>query len=225
LDVWIYSVLTLVYLILVVWMAVDLTQRKQWLAYSSFQLFVAFSLAYDNGIIAIGNLIGDGEVLMVLSSLRFWLHAFATPTLILVGYHILRSSGAKFANRSITSVVAWLITLGLVIYQIVGFTLSEVKNLKVIEEYGVLRYMAEGHGGPPMMVIIVGLVLLFVSLIVLFKHKWVWLFVGTALLFVGQLISLPVESGALTNVYELILILSIWRTTTFLKNSTDHRRR
>ncbi|APO42892.1 hypothetical protein BS614_01585 [Paenibacillus xylanexedens] len=224
-DVWIYSALTLVYLILVVWMAFDLTQRKQWLAYSSFQLFVAFSLAYDNGIIAVGNLIGDGEVLMVLSSLRFWLHAFATPTLILVGYHILRSSGTKFANRSITSVVAWLITLGLVIYQIVGFTLSEVKNLKVTEEYGVLRYMAEGHGGPPMMVIIVGIVLLFVSLVVLFKHKWVWLFVGTALLFVGQLISLPVETGALTNVYELILILSIWRTTTFLKNSTDHRRR
>lgn len=224
-DVWIYSALTLVYLILVVRMAVDLTQRKHWLDYSSFQLFVAFSLAYDNGIIAVGNMIGEGEVLMFLSSLRFWLHAFATPTLILVGYHILRSSGAKFANRSITSVVAWLITLGLVIYQIVGFTLSEVKNLKVIEEYGVLRYMAEGHGGPPMMVIIVGLVLLFVSLIVLFKHKWVWLFVGTALLFVGQLISLPVETGTLTNVYELILILSIWRTTTFLKNSTDHRRR
>ncbi|WP_339180470.1 hypothetical protein MHB43_31015 [Paenibacillus sp. FSL H8-0317] len=121
--------------------------------------------------------------------------------------------------------VAWLITLGLVIYQIVGFTLSEVQNLKVTEEYGVLRYMAEGHGGPPMMVIIVGLVLLFVSLIVLFKHKWVWLFVGTALLFAGQLISLPVETGTLTNVYELILILSIWRTTTFLKNSTDRRRR
>lgn len=119
---------------------------------------------------------------------------------------------------------AWLITLGLVIYQIVGFTLSEVKNLKVIEEYGVLRYMAEGHGGPPMMVIIVGIVLLLVSLIVLFKHKWVWLFVGTALLFVGQLISLPVETGTLTNVYELILILSIWRTTTFLRDSTDRRR-
>lgn len=224
-DVWIYFALTLVYLILVIRMTVALTQRKQWLTYASFQLFVAFSLAYDNGIIALGNIIGEGEPLMVLSSLRFWLHAFATPTLILASYHILRSSGVRFANRRITSVVAWLITLGLVIYQIVGFTLSEVQNLKVTEEYGVLRYMAEGHGGPPMMVIIVGLVLLFVSLIVLFKHKWVWLFVGTALLFAGQLISLPVETGTLTNVYELILILSIWRTTTFLKNSTDRRRR
>ncbi|WP_342571365.1 hypothetical protein MKY85_28585 [Paenibacillus sp. FSL R5-0749] len=223
-DVWLYSALTLVYLILVIRMAVVLTQRKQWLTYSSFQLFVAFSLAYDNGIIAVGNLIGEGELLTVLSSLRFWLHAFATPTLILVGYHILRSSGAKFANRSITNVAAWLITLGLVIYQIVGFTLSEVKNLTAIEEYGVLRYVAEDHGGPPMMVIIVGIVLLFVSLIVLFKHKWVWLFIGTALLFAGQLISLPVKSGALTNVYELILILSIWRTTTFLMDSTDRRR-
>jgi len=201
-------------------MTVDLTQRKQWLVYSFFLLFVSLSLAYDNGIIAAGNIIGEGELLIFLSSLRFWLHAFATPSLVLVSYHILRCSGAKFAKNSITNMAAWLITLGLVIYQVVSSTLYEVKNLTSIQEYGVLRYTAEGHYGPPMMVIIVGIMLLFVGIIVLVKQKWVWLFVGTTLLFVGQLIPFPVESGASTNVFELILIVSIWRTTTSLKPHT-----
>ncbi|QOS78708.1 hypothetical protein JNUCC31_29085 [Paenibacillus sp. JNUCC31] len=215
-DVWIYSALTLVYLILVIHMTVDLTRRKQWITYFTFQLIVSLSLAYDNGIIAAGNTIGEGERLIVLSSLRFWLHAFATPLLILVSYQILRSSGTTLAKNSITNAAAWLITIGLVIYQIVAFTLSEVKNLTPIEEYGVLRYMAEGHAGPPIMVIIVGFILLFVGLIVFIKRKGIWMFVGTTLLFVGQLINLQVESGALTNVCELILMLSIWKTTTFV---------
>lgn len=215
-DLWIYSALTIVYLILVIRMAVYLTRRRQGRAYFIIQLFVTFSLAYDNGIIAAGNVIGEGELLISLSSLRFWLHAFATPSLVLVGYHILRSSGAKFAKNIITNVAAWLITVGLVIYQIVSFTLSEVKNLTALQENGVLRYTAEGHQGPPMMVIIVGIILLIVGLIVFIKQKWVWMLVGTTLLFVGQIIPQPVESGALTNVFELILIFSIWRTSTFL---------
>lgn len=197
-------------------MSVDVTQRKQWLPYSVFQLIVSLSLAYDNGIIAAGHLIGEGERLLALSSLRFWLHAFATPLLVLVSYQILRSSGIKFAKNNITNVAAWLITVGLVIYQIISFTLYEVKHLTPIEEYGVLRYMAEGHQGPPIMVIIVGMILLFVGLIIFLKLKGKWMFVGTTLLFVGQLIPLPFESGALTNVFELILIFSIWKTTTLL---------
>ncbi|WP_413033147.1 hypothetical protein [Paenibacillus xylanilyticus] len=113
----------------------------------------------------------------------------------------------------ITHIAAWLLTLGLIIYQIISSTLSEVKNLIAIEEYGVLRYTAEGHAGPPFMVIIVGFVLLLIGGIVLAKQKWVWLFVGTILLFIGQGIPITIESTALTNVFELILMFSIWITT------------
>ncbi|MET3941625.1 hypothetical protein ABIC22_004437 [Paenibacillus sp. PvP094] len=212
-DLVIYSALALIYLFLVVRIAAQLSGKRQWLNYAIFQIFVLFSLAYDNGIIAAGHLIGEGELLKGLSSVRFWLHAFATPTLILVGYYILRSSQVKFSKHIITHITAWLITLGLIIYQIVSSTLQEVKSLIPIEEYGVLRYTSESLAGPPFMVIIVGFLLLIIGIIVLVKQKWVWLFVGTLLLFIGQGLQIPVASTAVTNIFELILMVSIWITT------------
>lgn len=212
-DLVIYSALALIYLILVIIIATQLSGKRQWLNYSIFQIFVLFSLAYDNGIIAAGHIIGEGELLKTLSSVRFWLHAFATPTLILVGYYILRRSQVQFSKHIITHITAWLLTVGLIIYQLVSSTLHEVKSLIPIEEYGVLRYTSESHTSPPFMVIIVGFWLLTIGLIVLVKQKWVWLFVGTTLLFVGQGLQIPIASTALTNVYELILMLSISITT------------
>lgn len=214
-DFWIYSVIGLIYLIVVLWIAQDLSRTKRWVKYPVFLLVVSLCLAYDNLIIAAGERIGEGSLLMTLSSLRFWLHAFATPSLVIVGYYILQRSGAKFAQHHITHAAAWIITVGLIIYQIVSSTLSEVQNLAAIEEYGVLRYSAAGHAGPPIMVIIVGVLLLLAGVIVLVKQKWAWLLIGTALLFVGQMIPMPIESSAATNVFELILILSIWITIKF----------
>ncbi|WJH29127.1 hypothetical protein N6H13_30335 [Paenibacillus sp. CC-CFT742] len=220
-DLVIYSALALIYLFLVVRIAAQLSGKRQWLNYAIFQIFVLFSLAYDNGIIAAGRFIGEGELLKGLSSVRFWLHAFATPTLVLVGYYILRSSQVKFSKHIITHIAAWVITVGLIIYQI-SSTLQEVKSLIPIQEYGVLRYTSESLAGPPFMVIIVGFLLLLIGIIVLVKQKWVWLFVGTLLLFVGQALPIPVASTAVTNIFELILMVSIWITTS---KALDSQRR
>ncbi|MGG4480875.1 hypothetical protein [Paenibacillus illinoisensis] len=220
-DLVIYSALALIYLFLVVRIAAQLSGKRQWLNYAIFQIFVLFSLAYDNGIIAAGRFIGEGELLKGLSSVRFWLHAFATPTLVLVGYYILRSSQVKFSKHIITHIAAWVITVGLIIYQI-SSTLQEVKSLIPIQEYGVLRYTSESLAGPPFMVIIVGFLLLLIGIIVLVKQKWVWLFVGTLLLFVGQALPIPVASTAVTNLFELILMVSIWVTTS---KALDSQRR
>ncbi|WP_433706875.1 hypothetical protein [Paenibacillus illinoisensis] len=220
-DLVIYSALALIYLFLVIRIAAQLSGKRQWLNYAIFQIFVLFSLAYDNGIIAAGRFIGEGELLKGLSSVRFWLHAFATPTLVLVGYYILRSSQIKFSKHIITHIAAWGITVGLIIYQI-SSTLQEVKSLIPIEEYGVLRYTSESLAGPPFMVIIVGFLLLLIGIIVLVKQKWVWLFVGTLLLFVGQALPIPVASTAVTNIFELILMVSIWITTS---KALDSQRR
>ncbi|WP_336781757.1 hypothetical protein [Paenibacillus illinoisensis] len=220
-DLVIYSALALIYLFLVIRIAAQFSGKRQWLNYAIFQIFVLFSLAYDNGIIAAGRFIGEGELLMGLSSVRFWLHAFATPTLVLVGYYILRSSQVKFSKHIITHIAAWVITVGLIIYQI-SSTLQEVKSLIPMEEYGVLRYTSESLAGPPFMVIIVGFLLLLIGIIVLVKQKWVWLFVGTLLLFVGQAIQIPVASTAVTNIFELILMVSIWITTS---KALDSQRR
>ncbi|MCM3128915.1 hypothetical protein ACFQ3J_09300 [Paenibacillus provencensis] len=211
-DLWIYSIISIIYLILVFWMAIDLSRMKGWFQYPVFLLLVALSLTYDNGIIAAGETIGEGKLLVTLSSLRFWLHAFVTPTLVLVGYDILKYSGARWGQHRAAQIAAWLTTAGLIVYQIVTSTLYEMQHLTSTYEYGVLRYTAEGQTGPPIMVIIVGIILLVIGIIVLMRQKWAWLLVGTGLLFIGQLIPIPIESSGATNIFELILILSIWLT-------------
>ncbi|GIP45795.1 hypothetical protein J45TS6_42540 [Paenibacillus sp. J45TS6] len=218
-DFWIYSVITIAYIILLLFMFTHLSRTKQWFHYPILLVILAFGLAYDNGIIAAGNAIGEGKPLMILSSLRFWIHAFVTPGLVLVGYYILQRSGAAFASKTYIRISAWILTLALILYQVFTQTLHEVKNLKLVQEYGVLRYTAEGTSGPPIMVIVVGLILLIIGIILIFRQKWIWMFVGTALLFIGQLIPLPFESSAATNIFELILIISLWVTIMF----QDHK--
>ncbi|MBD7970739.1 hypothetical protein [Paenibacillus gallinarum] len=223
-DFWIYSVITIAYIILLFFMFTHLSRSKQWFHYPILLVILALGLAYDNGIIAAGNAIGEGKPLMILSSLRFWIHAFVTPGLVLVGYYILQRSGAAFASKAYIRISAWILTLALILYQIFAQTLHEVKNLQLVQEYGVLRYSAEGTSGPPIMVIVVGLVLLIIGIILIFRQKWIWMFVGTALLFIGQLIPLPFESSAATNIFELILIISLWVTILFQdhKNGSRH---
>ncbi|WIV20965.1 hypothetical protein QPK24_09985 [Paenibacillus polygoni] len=222
-DFWIYSIITIAYIILLLFMFTHLSRTRRWFHYPILLVILALGLAYDNGIIAAGNAIGEGKTLMVLSSLRFWIHAFVTPGLVLVGYYILQRSGAAIASKTYIRISAWIITLALILYQIFAQTLHEVKNLQLVKEYGVLRYAAEGTSGPPIMVIVVGIILLIVGTILIFRQKWIWMFVGTALLFIGQLIPLPFESSAATNIFELILIISLWITIWFQDHKNDAR--
>ncbi|WP_211745750.1 hypothetical protein [Paenibacillus sp. Marseille-Q4541] len=211
-DFWMYSMITLAYIVLLILMIKMISQTNHWHQYPIFMVIVALGLAYDNGIIAAGNRIGEGALLMMLSSLRFWIHAFVTPCLILVGYYILRRSSVAFASRSYIRICAWIVTILLILYQIFIHTLHEIRNLQLVQDYGVLRYIAGGTTGPPVMVIVVGVVLLVVGIMIMIRHKWIWMFVGTAILFIGQAVPLPFESSAPTNILELILIISLWAT-------------
>ena len=221
-DFWIYSIITFAYIILLFVMITHMSRTTRWLHYPILLVFVALGLAYDNGIIAAGNAFDQGKLLIMLNSLRFWIHAIVTPGLILVGYYILRRSGAAFASRAYIRFSAWILTFVFILYQIFIHTLHEVNNLQLVQENGVLRYTAEGTSGPPIMVIVVGFVLLIIGIILIFLQKWVWMFIGTSLLFIGQMVPLPFESSAATNIFELILIISLWATIRFqdLKNES-----
>ncbi|MNZ36239.1 hypothetical protein D3C78_536540 [compost metagenome] len=184
--------------------------KTSWRRYPLLLLLVVFALIYDNAIIALGESIGEGELLQSLSTLRYWMHALFTPCLVLVGWDIARRTGMKWLNSTAAKITAWLITIGLIIYQIIAVTIKEVSDLVPAREYGVLRYMPSGEPGSMAMVIIVGTLLFIGGLIVLFKLRWPWMAIGTAILFVGRAIPIPFESSAITNIYELILIVSLW---------------
>lgn len=44
------------------------------------------------------------------------------------------------------------------------------------------------------------------------RSGWVWLLVGSAVMAVGSGVPIPVESGAVINAFELILLVSLLAT-------------
>ena len=195
---------------LLVWGCV-LAARHGWLSAANLPLLVLAGLIYDNAVIASGQLIGEGPVLEGLSFARFWIHAVATPTLVVWAWHAAKRSGAGWARGRPAALVAWGAAAALVVLEYV--TVLHGLRIEPNTEYGVLSYSnADGAGGPPLMVLFVAAALLVASVVVWKRQKWVWLFVGTVLMLVGSAVPIPVESGAVTNAFELVLLVSIMAT-------------
>lgn len=201
--------MTLAYTVLFVIALRDIIRQRTFHLHHLIAL-VIFGLLYDNAIIAIGKFVGEGELLRTLSLPRFWFHAWFTPLLVIVGWAIMHLSRIRgWHAGSLSFILAWLVTAGLIVYQSILVALDEVSALKAVSEYGVLRYTPVKESGAPIMVIIVAGILLLLGLALAIKRKWPWLLIGVAILFIGRSIPIPVESSALTNVFELILIIAM----------------
>ncbi|WP_426449545.1 hypothetical protein ACP26L_31600 [Paenibacillus sp. S-38] len=210
-DMPIYMALACAYLVLIAF-GWNRVREQGGFTYSSIPLLVALGLFYDNGIIAAGEWFGEGRTLRFLSTFRYWTHALFTPALVLFAWDTLRRADIGWAHRPWSRGAAWLVTLGLVVYQTLTAALRETTSLAPLREYGVLRYVPLAETGGPLMVIITSALLLAAGLILAFRQRWIWMAAGTAALFVGRMIPLPFESSALTNIYELLLIVSLWAT-------------
>lgn len=95
---------------------------------------------------------------------------------------------------------------------------TEIRGLELVarEEYGTLSYTgAEPATGPPVMVLVVALVLIVAGALVWKKQGWPWLFAGAVLMTIGSAVEIPVDSGAATNAFELLLLTSIVATKAF----------
>lgn len=174
-------------------------------------LIVLTALVYDNAIIGLGNVIGEGTVLAGLSVPRFWLHALVTPLLVIVAWHLMVRAGVRWALSRWALVGSLVLTAALVAYEIgVG---AGTLELTPVREYGVLRYTdANTPEGPPLMVLVVAIVLLVAGITLMVRTRWPWLLVGTVLMIIGSGVPIPVASGAITNAFELILLTTILAT-------------
>ncbi|WP_231581288.1 hypothetical protein [Domibacillus enclensis] len=179
-----------------------------------FLLPVIAGLVYDNGILAAGRFIGEGPILESLNYARFWIHAFLTPLLVLFAWKTLQQAGVQWAQKTWARITAFLLTTSLI-----GLELfTEVFGLVIQPEqsYGVLSYgKVESASGPPVMVLIVSVVLLGASILIWRKQGWLWFFVGSFVMIVGSAVQLPVKSGAVTNLFELVPLSSLVATARF----------
>lgn len=200
--------------------ALSLVAKRRRLVVSDLAIPVVAALIYDNAVIGFGTTIGESPTLESLNAARFWLHAFCTPLLVLVAWHVLVRARIRWAMSRIAKLIVGGLTIALVVYEIVISSSSLV--LEPSTRHGALSYSdADAMGGPPVMVLVVAATLFVAGVGVLIGQRWVWLLIGTVLMTIGSAVELPIESGAATNAFELILLTSIVATTAVQDRRTD----
>ncbi|MEK3953440.1 phospholipid phosphatase [Psychrobacillus sp. FSL K6-1464] len=208
-DTFLYFLYTFLYTALLIWGLYGI--RKQELdKWSSVIYIVILPLIYDNLILATGKWIGEGELLESLNFSRFCLHALITPLLVMYSIGTLRESGIQWAKKKWLVLVGIIYTIGLMVFE---FSVEVVGlEIEVVKEYGVVSYSnVEEATGPPIMVLFVTLILIVASAIVWKKTKWPIFFIGAIVMTIGSAVPLNIESGAVTNAFELFLIFTlIW---------------
>jgi hypothetical protein len=184
----------------------------------SFIFLVLLGLVYDNGMIAIGKFVGKGHLLESLNYVRFWSHAFLTPTLVLFSWGALKQAGIGWVRKKAVLAAAVIYTAALAIIEIVFETWG--LKLEAEQQYGVLRYIsAEPAEGPPIMVLLVTVVLVAAGIYLWKKVGWKWMLIGSAIMTIGSAVPIPVDSSAATNAFELILLFTLVWTKVYLESA------
>lgn len=201
------------YLFLLIW-GIKLAARYGCNDLSNVLLLVIIGLVYDNGVLAMGKFIGEGSLLENISYPRFYMHAFFTPLLVLFSLSAMKKADFKWTFKKWFQAIFYLLTLGLIVYELFSEVLG--LTLEANWKYGVLSYSnVEPASGVPLMVLFVSLILIFASIIVWRKQGWIWFFVGTLIMFLGNAFPISLPSAAITNAFELILIVSLFFTKRF----------
>ncbi|WP_203568830.1 hypothetical protein [Aestuariimicrobium ganziense] len=206
------------YLVLLVW-GVRQASRHGWWTPANLPLLVVAALVYDNLVLGIGRWIGEGSLLEGLNLARYWIHAAITPVLVAWALHTLRRAGFSWAQArwyQVASIAASLaLTVAEYFLEVQGLTLEPQ------QEFGVLSYNStEPASGPPLMVLVVAAFLVVAGALLWKKQGWPWLFVGAVIMTIGSGVEVPVDSGAITNLFELVLLVSIMATKSFQDRRT-----
>lgn len=198
------------YLALLVW-GIALAARHGWWTPANLPLLVVAGLVFDNLVIATGRWIGEGPLLEGLSAGRFWAHALLTPLLVVWSWHAVRRAGVRWARTTAAAVGAVVLAVALVVLEVV--TVLAGLRIEPVEEYGVLSYSnADAPSGPPLMVLFVAAALIVAGFLVWRRQRWVWLLAGSVVMTIGSAVPIPLESGAITNAFELVLLTAILAT-------------
>ncbi|MEH2277533.1 MAG: hypothetical protein V7K40_22770 [Nostoc sp.] len=173
---------------------------------------VLLSISYDNLILSIGSIIGEGELLKTLSMLRFLLHYLVVPLFIVIGVELAHRAGASWANR-VVRVLSWVIALGLTAIDVATHYIG--LELVSIEFAGILRYHVANLSGPPIITIVVNLFVLLIGIGIWFRLKWPWLFLGTLVSLVGNALPSLTVGTLAGSASEFVMAVSLLLTEEF----------
>jgi hypothetical protein len=223
-DPFIYALYSLSYLFLFL-LGMKLSMRNGLFTLLNVLLLVTFGLVYDNSVLALGSMIGEGNFLKSLNLMRYWFHALFTLTLILFSWAVVRESDIKWLSGRIAFIAASLLTAAMIITELVQNTVGIA--IEPARKYGVLSYVPAVSQGPPIMIIGVSFVMLLAGFILWKKLKWKLMATGVIVMGIGSAVPILLKSEAATNGFELVLLISLWATKAFLDKGdkfTDNRK-
>ncbi|TCS95710.1 hypothetical protein [Hazenella coriacea] len=211
-DAFLYPLLTLLYIVLFIWSFRTFYESSFW--GTSWVLFILVALIYDSIILSIGNWIGVGEWLEVLSLFRYLLQVLLVPTLVFVSLDILRRIDVEWSEYLSIRIAFNLYTFGITVLGV--FTEVIWIHLEPISSHGLLRYASTDSHFPFSALFMI--IPLFIAAIMVWKKlRWPILLMGSIVAIMGGLIALWCDSFLLISVSQLILMWSIVLTEQKLK--------
>ena len=159
---------------------------------------VAAALVYDNGVIALGRPLGEGELLEGLNAGRFAGHALFTPLLVVVGALLVGAGRTLLIGAAGLS--AALIGLGVS---------TDIVRLRLVpQRYAdTVRYVNDAAAGPPVPAVVAILVLVGVGVVLWRRDSWPWLLAGAVTMFGAAAAGSAVPW--LGNLGELVLLTTV----------------
>jgi hypothetical protein len=166
------------------------------------------ALLYDNVVITIGSLIGEGDLLLALNNGRYLIHALVTPLLIFAALNQAQRLGIRTAGKrgvQIAAAIGILLLIGLGLADFANDTLTPVWFMDT------LRYASEG-GGPPIPAIITIVVLMALGIAIWRQAGWPWLFAGSLIMFIGSAVPSSVAGPVVGSGAEIVLLAALLAT-------------
>ena len=202
-----YILYTIAHIILLIW------GIRLWQMARKVTLFLILlpilGLIYDNGVIAIGRFVGEGDLLQLLNQGRFLLHAIITPMLIAAAVALADQVGISWAKKRIAHALSGIVTLALILFGLTEFT----RFVYAPEWFGnTLRYVDTAVSGPPIPAIVTIIVIMIIGIFIWRVRRWSWLFWGGLIMFVGSAIPPSVVGPIVGSGVEVVLLASVLAT-------------
>jgi hypothetical protein len=165
---------------------------------------LAGGLLYDNGVLALGGMLGKGALLYALSLARFGLYLLLLPWMGYAVYEQLRAAGVRWARRRWSRGAA--LGLSAVISLVGALTRLPGLRLEPAVMDGVTRYVDVGPSSSPWVSLASLLVVATLGVFYGVKKKWPWTSLAALLLLGAQAIRDPAMSRLLGSALEIVLV-------------------
>lgn len=167
-------------------------------------------LMLDPLVLALGNWLGEGSTLQVLTYLRYLLRALATPFLLVIAFDQAKRARVKWTDDPLVILLLGIVIVGLLVLGLVKGFIG--LHLEIAELEGIKQYKPEEPLGLPFAALgTMGLILL-LGAGVFFKTRSPWLLVGGVIMLAGLLVPPSILSSAVIATTSFILVLGFLLT-------------